>query len=244
MMSHGEGRDVDTLPSIEAMLERQARFWEVRRRLAEEGGEPARRALAHLPEGPWVSVSRQLGSGGLEVARRIAERLGWQVFDREIVSTIARHTHTQEAVLSYLDERAIGPINDYIARVLDPGLPGQVPFLQEMVRVIWGLAKQGSSVIVGRGANWFLDPRYGLRLRVVAPRNLRVSRIAQARGLAPAEAERTVRLHDARQEEYIRQAFRESIDDPLGYDCVLNLGVLDVEAAVETVHAALRHKLR
>ena len=125
---------MENLPKIEAMLERQGRFWEIRRRLAEEAGASALDSMAHLSEGPWVTISRQLGSGGIEFARRLAHELGWQVFDREIVSTIAENTRTRESVLSRLDEAAIGPVNDYISGLLDHDHPGRTPFLQEMVR--------------------------------------------------------------------------------------------------------------
>ena len=103
---------------IEQIIERQASFWEVRRRLAAEGGKAAERALAHLGEGPWITVSKQLGSLGVELARELARELDWQVFDREIVASIAEQRQLREAVMSRLDERAVGAFNDYIAQML------------------------------------------------------------------------------------------------------------------------------
>ena len=232
-----------TLPKIEEILDRQVRSWEIRRRLADEVGAAARQALAHLEGGPWITVSKQLGSGGIELAGRLAGELEWQVFDREILTTIAEHTHTQETVLKYLDERAIGPINDYLASELEPGVPGRVPFVQEMIRVIWGLAKQGSAIIIGRGANWFLDSRFGLRLRVVAPLDGRVARMARQEGIDGDAAERKVRENDRQQEGFIRKTYGAEINDPTGYDLVLNLGALDPETAVQTAMTAFHRKL-
>ena len=60
-----------------------------------------------------------------------------------------------------------------------PKAPGQVAFLQELIRVVWGLAKEGHAVILGRGANWFLNQEFGLRLRVVADREERAERLAK-----------------------------------------------------------------
>jgi cytidylate kinase len=234
---------MDKLPTIEEMLERQGRFWEIRRRVAQEVNEDAAHRMLHLLEGPWITLSRQLGSGGIELGRRLAHDLGWQLFDREILGIIAEHTHTREAVLSRLDEAAIGPIEDYIRGLLERAHPGRTPFLNEMVRVIWGLAKQGQAVIVGRGANWFLDPRFGLRLRVVAPLEQRVARISRDEGLNLADARRRVEKHDADQESFIRQVYRRSIDDLQGYDLVLNLGGLEIDVAVGLVRAALERKL-
>ena len=119
---------------------------------------------------------------------RPGRELDWQVFDREIVAAIAAQRQMREAVLSRLDERAIGAFNDYIAQMLVPDDPGQLAYLRELVRVIWGLARQGNAIILGRGANWFLNARFGLRLRAIASLEVRVERVAREEGIALAEA--------------------------------------------------------
>jgi len=231
------------IPSIEQIIERQVRLWELQRRLAEEGGETARKNLAHLGEGPWISISRQWGAGGVELARRLAEELDWQVFGKEILSEIATNTQTLETVMENLDERAIGGFNDYLTTLLIQGEPGQAAYLQEMVRVIWGIARQGKAIILGRGANWFLDQIYGLRLRVVAPQQMREAQIAERENLELAEAQRMVRDQDIRQQAFILQVFGRNTDDPLGYDLVLNMGGIDQDSAVHVVLKALQEKL-
>lgn len=229
--------------NIEQIIERQARFWEVRERLAEEGGEQAERALAHLNEGPWLTVSKQLGSGGVELAQRLGRELNWQLFDREIVVSIAEERQLKEAVLSRLDEQAIGSFNDYIAQLLVPNDPGQLAYLEELVRVIWGLARQGNAIILGRGANWFLNATYGLRARVIAPFELRAERIAREEGITIVQAGKKVKEHDVKQAAYIHQVYGRDINDPLGYDLTLNTGELDLESCAVITLAALRRRL-
>ena len=229
---------------IEKIIERQARFWEVRERIAEEGGEAARRALAHLAEGPWISISKQWGSGCQELARKLAGELHWQWFDKDILSAIAQHTHSCEEILSRLDEHAIGGINDYMAQMVVSEDPGQAAYLQQMVRVVMGLAKQGNAIIVGRGANFYLNPHFGLRVRLVAPLEARVARVAAMEGLSQISAGPLVERHDAEQAAFIRQVFGRDIDDPLGFDLVLNMGGLDEDTAVHAVLASLRQKLQ
>lgn len=228
---------------IEQIIERQARFWEVRRRLAAEGGEAAKRALAHLSEGPWVTVSKQLGSNGVELARELGRELDWQVFDREIVASIAAQTKMRDAVLSRLDERAISAFNDYLAQMLVPNDPGQLAYLAKLVSVIWGLARQGNAIILGRGANWFLNARFGLRLRTIAPLEIRAARVAREEGIGLAEAGRKIKEHEAKQAAFIRQVYGREIDDPLGYDIVLNTGDVELGVATRIALQALRAKL-
>ena len=131
---------------------------------------PPAGSYPNCPKGPYVTVSRQLGTGGRELARRLAERLGWQLFDKEIILAIAEQTHTREKIISRLDEKAIGMFDDLLARWFSADSVGPSDFVREMMQVIWALARNGQAVLVGRGANWLLDPRYGLRVRIVAPR--------------------------------------------------------------------------
>jgi cytidylate kinase len=230
--------------NIESIIERQAKFWEVRQRIAEEGGDAARRALAHLSEGPWITISKQWGSGAEVIASKLADELHWQSFDKEILAVIAEHTHSREVILSRLDEQAIGSVNDYLSQMVVPNDPGQAAYLQQMVRVVWGLAKQGNAIIVGRGANFFLNPQFGLRVRMMAPLEQRVARVAKKEALNEQDARSLVQQHDAEQAAFIRQVFACDINDPMGFDLVINMGGIDTETAVHTILASLRQKLQ
>jgi cytidylate kinase len=230
--------------NIEKIIEKQARFWEVRERIAEEGGEAAQRALAHLAEGPWISISKQWGSGSRELARRLADELQWQWFDKQILTAIADHTHSCEQILHRLDEHAIGSINDYVSQMVVSEDPGQATYLHQMVRVVMGLAKQGNAIIVGRGANFFLDPRFGLRVRLVAPLEKRVARVAADEGRSLDSARSEIEQNDAQQAAFIRQVFGRDINDPLGFDIVVNTGDLGEDTGMRAILAALRQKIQ
>ena len=224
---------------LDKLIDRQMNSWELRRRLAAEGGEAAHRELAHLPEGPWITVSKQLGTDGIEIAHLVGDRLGWQTFDREILETIARQSHSREKLLSKMDERAAGLFDNLFARWIAPEALSPSEYLRELTLVIFELGRQGRAVMVGRGANWLLDPRFGLRIRLVAPSEYRARRIAQVQGLEPAAAERAVRENDAALAAFIRRTYRKDIHDPLGYDLILNVGHMTKSAVVETILAAL-----
>lgn len=228
---------------LERLIDRQMSLWELRRRASEHGGTAARRDLAHLAEGPWITLSKQRGSRARELGQRVAERLEWQCFDREILEAIARQSSMRDRILSRLDERAVGALEDLIAQIVVPHRPPQLAYIQEMVRVIWAMARHGNVVFLGRGANWLLDPRYGLRVRAVAPLDMRARRIATEEGLDPVSAERRVKADDETRAGFIRQVYRREIDDPLGYDLLVNLGGLGLDAAADAIIAALHAKL-
>ncbi len=228
---------------IDRLLDRQMNLWEIRKRLAAEGGEPARRELAHLEQGPWITLSKARASGWEEVARLVADHLGWQVFDHEILDAISRRSHAREAILSRLDEKGIWWLEDTLSRLAAPDYPGQPTFLIEMRKVILALARQGRTILVGRGANWLLEPAFGLRVRMIAPAPERAARLAEREGLEPDRARRRIHEDDVELAAFIRQVYQRDIDDPEGYDLILNLGSLPPDAAADAIVAALRRKL-
>jgi hypothetical protein len=224
---------------IEELADRQGLFFEVRRR-SREGEEFAARPA----EGPWITVSRQAGSLGSELAVRIAGVLGWRACDREILTAIATETRSDEVVLSRLDEHGVREFDEYLAPLIVPNDPGQARFLVEMTRVIARLARDGRAVLIGRGANWFLTPTCGLRVRAISPLEARVAEVARAHQVPLEEARRRVTENDAGQRDFIRQAFHREIDDPAGYDLVLNVADMGPDAALQTVIAAAKAKLK
>ena len=225
------------------LINRQVSLWESKQRVKVEGGAAVLHTLAHLPEGPWITISTQLGAGGPELARGLGVRLGWQVFDKEILGEIAKNTNTREKVLSRLDDHAVGAFEDYVANLFVPGNLGRSAYVLELMRVVWAIARQGQAIMLGRGANWLLDPRYGLRVRAIAPVEKRAARLMRTQAMSEADAIRRVEEDNLDRAKFTRQVYKQDIDNPMGYDLVVNLGTLDVEPAVEVVAAALSSKL-
>ena len=225
------------------LINRQVSLWESKRRVQVEGGAAILHMLAHLPEGPWITISTQLGAGGPELAQGLGARLGWQVYDKEILGEIAKNTNTREKVLSRLDDHAVGAFEDYVANLLVPGHLGRSAYVVELMRVLWAIAKQGQAIVLGRGANWLLDPRYGLRVRAIAPVETRAAWLMRTQAMSEADAIRRVEEDNLDRAKFMRQVYKQEIDNPMGYDLVVNLGTLGIEPAVEVVVAALSSKL-
>jgi cytidylate kinase len=225
------------------LLERQGSLQEIRRRLARERGEARHARVGGLDQGPWITLSKSLGADWEGMARRLAKELGWETYDREILETVSRESHVREALLSSLDEREVGWIEETLARFAAPDRPAHQAYLDQMARVILALGHHGRAILVGRGANWLLDPGCGLRVRLVAPLPARIARVAKAERLSPAEARERIRHDDESRARFIHQVYQQDINDPAGYDMILNLGSLTQDAAAECVLAALRGKL-
>lgn len=220
------------------LIDRQVSLWELKK-----GQQVERRGtLGHFAEGPWITISTQLGAGGAELAEGLGARLGWQVFDKQILQEIAKSTNTKEKVLSRLDGHAFGAFADSLANLLVPGNLGHSAYVLEMMRVVWAIARQGDAIMLGRGANWLLDPRYGVRVRAIAPLEKRVEWLTRTQAMSATDAIHRVEEDNADRARFTRQIYKQDIDNPLGYDLVINLGTLDLASAVELVAAALASK--
>jgi cytidylate kinase len=228
--------------SIEHLVEQQMTRWELASRQQKQQERPGRGRLGRLYFGPYLLISRDKGAGGKEVAKLIGQRLGWQVFDRQIVDAISERSKMREQLIESLDERTRGGLEEFLRDVLTKDI-GSTNYLLHLRQVLLALGQQGDVVIVGRGAEYVLPGQFGLRARMVAPFDVRVERIAKAEGLAPEAAGALVRKVDQERENFIRGHFQHDAGNPLHYDLVVNTGALSVQGTAEIVLAAARQKL-
>lgn len=105
------------------------------------------------------------------------------------------------------------------------------------------LGRDGHAVLLGRGANWILDPHFGLRVRLTSPVEERVDRVARQGGTSHLDAQKQVHRDDARRAAFIHQVYDRDITDPLGYDLTLNTAALGTDACARVILAALEDKL-
>ncbi len=226
---------------IHQMIERQIRSWEMEA-LARQRATPEHADLQH-PMRPVVTISRSFGSGGGEIARRLASNLGYQIFDREIVDVLTQEGRFRKAIIDSLDESDRSSFEDWVDTLLRGKLADKSDYLRTLVGVIGSIAIHGHAVIVGRGANFILDPDRGLNVRIVAPLAQRVETICRLRALPYDEAENLVHRTDRDRATFIRHQFDHHPDDPLTFDLLLNTDGIGVEAAVNLIEIALRKKL-
>jgi len=223
------------LSHLDSLIDRHMRLHEVRKRINNETAPDG-------PDGPFITVSRQVGSGGTALAARLSAELGWQLFNKEILEAIAENAHTRMRVLKGMDEHLVGRLEEFINHLIVPESINQVAFVKEMSQVVLTLGRRGNAVILGRGANWLLAGGSGVRIRTVAPLHRRIEEVARRTGAGLKEAERKIAASDGDTADFVQRIFGREVDDPLGYDLVLNLDQISEDAAVSAVHSVL-HRL-
>jgi cytidylate kinase len=215
--------------SIGTLVEEQAR----RSWLFRSVEEPARKRR------PVITVSRQYGARGGEVARRVAEELGFDLYDREIIHRIAEDAHETDRVVAAFDEKDRELLTDWMTAFANEHALGLVGYRHHLTRVVSALAERGGAVILGRGAHIVLGQGNALRVWVSAPLDNRIRTVADREGLSERDARQRVAEVDAERRAFLARLFRVEAADPTQFDLVLNTGVLGVGGAVLAVRAAL-----
>src|SRR5438067_959739 len=146
-----------------------------------------------------ITISREYGSGGGEIARRLAKRLGWRLIDHETVVRVAQELGVSEAEAAVHDEYAEGLVSRILTsmQAVDPALYMTGPasltmnsqeYHKALEKVVTSAATAGHVVIVGRAAQVILaKQRDVLHVRVVASIEQRIPYVMRREGLDKME---------------------------------------------------------
>lgn len=183
---------------------------------------------------PVVTVSRQFGSGGDEVAVEVARRLRLQIVGREIIN--------QAALLAGAPEIALAEIDDLGLLDIKPSQADSRRYAEMITQIIRERAAEGQVLFLGRGAQTILADWPGvLRVRVMAPLEVRIEHVQKQNGLPHHIAAALVEARDQARASYVEKYFGQEPNDPAFYDLVLNLARLSITAAAELVGQAVKY---
>src|SRR3990172_372378 len=156
--------------AIAQMVERQWKKWFLLTQ-----SKPGKEMAGRLPT---VTVSREKGSGGSLVARQIAEQLGFVLFDSEIVDHVARSASVDRLVVLHMDERSQSSIRAWADRVTQNQNFSAQSYMAHLTKTLLTIGEKGRAVIIGRGAHLLLPVERCVRVRVIAPQEIRIQRLA------------------------------------------------------------------
>jgi cytidylate kinase len=214
--------------------------WELRR---EKSSRQASRALPAERFGPYIAVSRERGSGGTEISQHLAAKLGWKLFDRNLIEAVADRTHTRADLVARFDEHCQSATDTYLRNLFTGQRLDNTQYLYHLSRVLLSLAGDGRAVILGRGAHLILPAEAGLRVRVTAPLELRCRRVMQELNCGEKQTLQLINTQDKERKEFLQHHFHAGADEASAYDVVINTAYLDTESAVEVVMRLAEVKL-
>jgi cytidylate kinase len=211
--------------NIEQIVEEQVQRWHLFK--PEPGAEIKAPAV--------VTVSREPGSGGSLVAKGIAKRLEMDLFHQNVINEMAHSAKVSKRLLQSLDEIGLSFLEDWMASLIHGRYLWPDEYLQHLIKVIGTIGNHGNAVIVGRGANFLLPPKNLFKIRVIAPRDFRAKKVAEAYDIKIEAAKRRILKTESDRRAFVRKYFYEEIADPANYDLVINTGSVSIQEAVESV---------
>jgi cytidylate kinase len=197
--------------------------------------EPA----AGLPRMLTIAVSREAGSRGGSIARRVASRLGWEVYTQEMLEVLSQDPALRQDLQNQLPEGATEWVEDRLQQLLQEQSISRHPQMLDLARILLSLGLNGEVILLGRGAGCVLPAASTLNARLVAPLADRVAYMSQVLRLTDEEAAEQVRKRDHRRAEFLSTHFHRRPSDVHQYDLVLNTRLLGEDRCTELIiHAA------
>jgi cytidylate kinase len=182
----------------------------------------------HLYKMSAITISRQMGSQGSQLAQQVAAGLGWRWVSRDLINQAALSAGVPQVALAEIDELGLFGLH--------PSTKERRAYLRQIKTVIKDLAEQGNVVIVGRGGQVILQDRPDVfHARIVAPLENRVTWFQQEKNIS-AEAARACLIESDRvRARYLKQNFGIQVNDPNLYHVIINTGFLGLTQAVTLV---------
>ena len=185
-----------------------------------------------------ITIGREHGSGGHEIARALADALGYACYDKEIVDHAAESSHFSREILDSFDEKRVSPYVVPVPNFVGMGesfrLNMQVAAAQ--FEAIRNLAEKGNGIFVGRCADYVLRNRQDLlRVFIQAGEESRTREMMQRRALTEEQARKLIRQVDKDRASYYRYYTDQVWGDRENYDLCINSDKLGVQGAVRII---------
>lgn len=182
-----------------------------------------------------ITISREMGSGGIPISHKAAEKLGYTLIDGESIRAVAANYGLTPDAVEKADEKPPAFVDKMDAQT-------EIDFFRVEL-IILEYALKGNVIIYGRGGQDLLQGIDSvLRVRIIAPFEERVERWAEREWLDPDLARVLVRKSDQQRAGFIKYYFDRNWEDPLHYDLLINTARLSNDTAVKLICEGIKDK--
>jgi cytidylate kinase len=231
-----EAEDEKTI--MDRMVQRQVDKW---RKLFDKALKQGLKA-ENFKGGPVITISREPGSGGSDIARRLSKALGLDLIGGQIIQHVADSAKMSRRVIESLDEKEVTFRETLLSSLFGENRPWPGEYLNHLTRVIGTIGIFGNVIMVGRGAHLVLPKDRIFRVRIIAPMELRIKYFMDDRGYTKAEAEQYVIKTENNRKAFVRKYFNSDLTDPNLYDIIVNTEKITISAAIESIIVAFSQR--
>lgn len=181
-----------------------------------------------------VTISRQMGSLGDEIAEELSRKLGWELINRASLIPRFLSECTNDHEKHMLQESA--------KFFLTPSRQGDT-YLDILERSLFELSSHQSIILVGFGSQViFADDRDALLVRIIAPQSVRIARVRKQFRVSETEAENILQTADKKHRKFVSTVFGADLTDPSLFHLTLNTAALTIDACVAAILATLKER--
>lgn len=215
---------------------RARRQWQAKLKAEATAGVRAERPRAAFT----IALSRDAGANGSLIARAVGERLGWMVYDRELVQRVAADMGVRSELLESLDEKHRSWLMDIIEGFPASPAVSESGYFRHLLATLLALGARGECVIVGRGAAQVLPLATTLRVRLIGSEDDRAKAVGDRFGIGHEEARKWVEKTDRERLRFVKDHFRKDPTDLRQYDVILNSSRFSVPECADLIVEAVR----
>lgn len=190
---------------------------------------------------PVITISREFGAKGAVFAAHLAKKIGYKVWDKDLLKAITDEVGSGLKTVESVDERIKQTIEDTVTGFFH-NIPTNVSYLRSLIRVVNTIEDFGNSIIVGRGANYICKNPKALHVRIVSPLKFRLEDYARRENISITEAKRFIEAKDSERTEFIKQNFHRDMSESSGYDMVINAKSFTLDEMANIVIEAYENK--
>lgn len=179
-----------------------------------------------------ITISRQLGSMGNQVARETAAILGYRLVWRDLINESALRAGAPGTALAMIDELGLLGISPKKKEIR--------AFRKALKQVMLELYDEGNIIILGRAGQFILRQKPGtLHVRIIAPARLRAERVAAFNDIPQEKAVAQIEASDKNRRKFLKRLFKIDWDNPLLYDLLINTAHVDTTQSARLIVEAI-----
>lgn len=220
---------------IDAMIERQIRNWEIAGRQKIETAAPVVR-----PVEEFVALSRNAGLAVDDITDALRTRLGWPVFDRELLQAMSGNDAVRQRLYAAMEERDLSWLEECLRGIGAEGPTARNDYFHRVREAVLALARRGHAIFVGRAVDLILPKQVGLRVRLTASHDYCVRQYAAQAGISTAAAEQEIEATERERAKFVHNHFGVEATDPTRYDLIINMERFTTKQTVDIILAALK----
>lgn len=188
---------------------------------------------------PDITIDRDPGSGGRLIAKKIANKLGWQLFDKTLVLKLSKELDIPVEEFADVDEHSRNWFSDLFHSVVNPDYVSDTRYIFYLKKFLNRAAQEGDLIILGHGANNILPPDKCLRVRITGSFAQRVANTLKYEKKGTYEETYSwVQKIEKQYRQFTSQYFGTNPHNPWNYDLVISTDHLTLDQATDLIFQA------